>query len=512
MPLRYIALAGSAALMTACSTFENDSGESPVTTNPAFEPRIIWDPAPAEGPGADWRNIGRMELAQRINQVEYDGQAKNVILFIADGLSLTTITATRIYDGQSRGMSGEENYLSFERWGHSALVKTYSENAQVPDSAATATALHTGVKTHSGAISVYARDYLEACGEDAVVPATLMELAEARGLSTGIVSTARLTHATPATAYAHSPDRGWESDVTLPDDARAAGCRDIAEQLIDFRFDHGDGFEVALGGGAAAFRSTERGGMRQDGRDIAEEWSILGGTFVTTRDELRAASGTQAQVLGLFSQSHMPFALDYDEDTTAPTLTEMTEFAINRLDDDEEGFVLMVEAGRVDHAHHGSNAARALADAQEFARAVEQAASMTDPSETLIIVTADHGHVFTIAGYPRRGNPILGLARPAAPNLSDAMTPPDPAMDGRPYTTLGYHNGQNQRSSDEPPLTDEQVMDPDYQQESAIPMGSETHSGEDVIAFARGPKAHLVDGVMEQHTLFYIMAHALGWE
>lgn len=508
--IRTLLLTGSIVSLTACSTLTTGSQATyPVAPD---EPRVIWDPAPARGPGAEWRNLGRVELANRINAIDHEGQARNVILFIADGMSLTTITAARIYDGQSRGMSGEENYLPFETWGHSALIKTYSENAQVPDSAATATALHTGIKTHSGAISVYARDYLEACAEDAEVPATLMELAEADGMATGIVSTARLTHATPATAYAHSPDRGWESDVHLPDDAREAGCRDIAEQLIDFKFDHGDGFEVALGGGASAFRSTDRGGMREDGRDIAEEWSILGGTVVGTADELSATRNAEGPVLGLFSNSHMPYALDYTQETTAPTLTEMTEFAINRLSADEDGFMLTVEAGRVDHAHHGSNAARALADAQEFARAIERAAAMTNPQDTLIIVTADHGHVFNIAGYPRRGNPILGLARPAAPNLSDDPTPPEPARDGRPYTTLGYYTGPHQRPEEGEALTDEQVMDPDYQQESGVPWSSETHSGEDVIAFARGPKAHLVDGVMEQHTLFYIMAHALGWE
>ena len=80
-------------------------------------------------------------------------------------------------------MSGEENYLPFEQWGHSALIKTYSENAQVPDSAATATAIHTGVKTHSGAISVYARDTLAPC-QGGAVPQTLVEMAEERGLST----------------------------------------------------------------------------------------------------------------------------------------------------------------------------------------------------------------------------------------------------------------------------------------------------------------------------------------
>ena len=108
-----------------------------------------------------------------------------------------------------------------------------------------------------------------------------------------------------------------------------------------------------------------------------------------------------------------------------------------------------------------------------------------------------------LSHHPCRGNPILGLVRPPAPNLTDAETSPLPAGDGRPYTTLGYQNAE--------PLTDEIVMDPDYRQESAIPMGSETHSGEDVIAYAVGPWAHLVDGAMEQHTLHHVITHAYGW-
>jgi alkaline phosphatase len=135
---------------------------------------------------------------------------------------------------------------------------------------------------------------------------------------------------------------------------------------------------------------------------------------------------------------------------------------------------------------------------------------MTDANDTLIIVTADHGHVFNIAGYPRRGNPILGLVHPPAPDGSDDPTPPSPAQDGRPYTTLGYYTGGVQRGDET--LTQDQVLDPNYRQQSAVPMGSETHSGEDVAAFARGPWAHLVDGTMEQNTLNRIITWAYGWD
>lgn len=465
-----------------------------------------------DGPGADWRAMAEQELAARLNRPEREGRARNVILFIADGMDIGTITAARILEGQNRGMSGEENYLPFERWGHSALIKTYNENAQVPDSAGTATALHTGIKSHIGAISVFPRQTLDSCAADAVVPATTLERAMDRGMAAGVVSTARLTHATPATAYAHVPDRNWESDTSLPADAVAAGCRDIAEQLIDTWFTDRGAVSVALGGGRAAFRPAGAGGRREDGRDLAEEWSILGGSYVEDAAGLRALDvNGEEPVLGLFTDSHMAYEHDRD-DAEEPSLAEMTEFAIRRLSNDEDGFYLMVEGGRVDHAHHATNAYRALTDAIAFVRAVEAAERLTDPDETLIIVTADHGHVFNIAGYPRRGNPILGLVHPPAPDLSDSQTPPAPAQDGRPYTTLGYYNGPVQRHPDGEALTQDQVLDPNYRQQSAVPMGSETHSGEDIAAFALGPWAHLVDGTMEQHTLNRIITFAYGWD
>ncbi|TGY94020.1 alkaline phosphatase [Marinicauda pacifica] len=505
MTIRSLLLAASVFSLGACAS--NTAQTPPAAYGPAGPDAVAaYEAVTYSGTGAQWRNLGQQELAERINQPLANGRARNVIVFIADGMSLGTVTAARIYDGQSRGMSGEENYLPFERWGHTATIKTYSENGQVPDSAATASAIHTGVKTHNGAISVYARQTLESCRSDADLPATLLELAEARGLSTGIVSSARLTHATPATAFAHVPSRNWEVDAVLPADAVEAGCRDIARQLVEF--DHGNGLELAIGGGRAAFLPSSTGGQRADGRDLTAEWVERGGAYADNRADL-LASPADRPLLGLLASSHLPYELDRGEDEAS--LAELTELAVNRLQGDEDGFYLLVEAGRVDHAHHGSNAARALADAQEFAQAIERASEMVDLSETLIIVTADHGHVFSIAGYPRRGNPILGLVHPDAPDLSDDPTPPATAQDGRPYTTLGYYTGPHQRPP-EGSLTDAEVMDPDYRQESAVPMGSETHSGEDVIAYATGPQAHLVRGVMEQNTLFHIITYAYGWD
>ena len=136
---------------------------------------------------------------------------------------------------------------------------------------------------------------------------------------------------------------------------------------------------------------------------------------------------------------------------------------------------------------------------------------MTDPRETLIIVTADHSHTFTIAGYPHRGNDILGLAR-EVPTIDGAPTHPSKAADGMPYTTLGYQNGpgatSNPRSKD---LSSIDTTALNYLQQAVVPMDSETHAGEDVAIYASGPKAYLVRGSMEENWIYHVMKEAFGF-
>lgn len=160
--------------------------------------------------------------------------ARNVILFIGDGMGVSTVTATRILDGQRKGMPGEENVLSFEHFPYLALSKTYEVNQQVAESAGTATALLTGSKTKAGFIGVSQAAVRKSCASaNGNHLTSALELAEAGGRSTGVVTTTRLTHATPAAAYAHVPERDWESDRDLSDEARRNGCTDIAAQLIE---------------------------------------------------------------------------------------------------------------------------------------------------------------------------------------------------------------------------------------------------------------------------------------
>lgn len=137
-------------------------------------------------------------------------------------------------------------------------------------------------------------------------------------------------------------------------------------------------------------------------------------------------------------------------------------------------------------------------DTIAFSEAVAAAVAMTDPDETLIVVTADHSHTLTIAGYSARGNPILGYAADGDGNvLRDAA--------GVAYTTLGYANGPGARR----PETELDPTDPNYRQRATHPMLAETHAGEDVPAYATGPGADGVGGVMDQHELHAVMRAAL---
>jgi alkaline phosphatase len=466
----------SAALMMA-SVFAACTAQPSVGRNALSKPSEIDPTTFAAGDAA---------LKRRLQLKPNTGKAKNVILFIGDGMGISTLTAARIYTGQKLGKLGEDHVLAMERLPYSALIKTYNTNLQVADSAGTATAILTGTKTKGGVINIARDAARQNCIEALQAPLdSLAQQAAAAGLSTGVVSTARITHATPAVMYAHSADRNWEQPKDIPAPYRQAGCTSIAEQLI--YADHG--LDVVLGGGARAFDT------------IVQDWP---GTYASALPMLKSAPADKP-VLGLFAQSHLPYRRLRPEDTPVPTLEAMTRFAIERLSGNPSGYFLMVEAGRIDHGHHAGKAELALEEAFAFDKAIQAALEMIDLDDTLVLVTADHSHVLTMAGYPARGNPILGVVKGTEENgepSEDAYIAPD----GKPYTTLGYHNGPGAQKGVRDPRTRPGEV---IHQVAAIGSYSETHGGEDVALLAAGPAAYLVGGVLEQHVIYHIMHHAL---
>lgn len=441
------------------------------------------------------------------------GRARNVILFIGDGMGVATVTAARIYAGQSQGLDGESYDLTMDTFPNVALSRTYGNDAQISDSAPTATALMAGVKTDNGVIGVDQTVVPGQCdGADAHAARSIFEMAEEAGLATGIVSTARITHATPASAYAHTPHRDWESTAPAP-------CIDIARQMV--AWPAGDGFEIALGGGRQRFLPASAAGSanprnwRQDGRDLTSEWRQRSPrhVYVQNRTEL-AAAPPDAHVLGLLAIDHMAFEHDRDP-AIEPSLAEMTAIAIRRLQNEPNGYVLLIEGGRIDHAHHAGLARHALNETVAYDTAIRTALELTSRDDTLIVATADHSHTLTISGYAQRGNPILGLS---VEENSVAL-----ARDRRPYTTLGYANGpgavyppQGNGPAQRPDLTNVDTQAWDFHQPALAPTGnetasSETHGGEDVAIYAWGPGDDAVRGTMEQNTVFHVMTRALGF-
>jgi alkaline phosphatase len=493
---------------------------------------------------SSWYSAAQTKLTTKTTQAQAvkSTKAKNVILFVGDGMGISTLTAARILQGQRNNQLGEEGYLSFEQFPYSAQIKTYNVDAQTPDSAGTMTAMISGVKTDVGVIGV---DEDIERGECSTVAGnellTATELAEIKGLATGIISTARITHATPAATYAKSADRNWEDISDMPEAAVNAGCEDIASQLVNFeknleaRFigTDVDGLDFVMGGGRRHFLPKDASansndamsaveGDRTDERNLVTEWQTQypNGTYVMDQAGFDAIADDATKVFGLFNESHMQYEADRANDIAGePSLTDMTTKAIDVLGKNEKGFFLTVESGRIDHAHHAGNAFNALNDTIEFAKAVQAAVDNTDPEETLILVTADHSHVFTIAGYPKRGNPILGKV------VGVGQTTPTLAADNMPYTTVGYANGLGFRN-----LVDETDADasyetaavagrvelngvdtntPGFHQEATVPLGSETHAGEDISLHAMGPGAHLAQGVIEQNVVFHLINQAL---
>ncbi len=438
-------------------------------------------------------------VAGKKTNVTSENHAKNVILFIGDGMGVSTVTAGRIFVGQEMGLSGEEHVLSFETFENVALIKTYNTNAQVPDSAGTATSIMSGYKTNIGTINVRPTEKFSGCGDIAADP-TLAYRANAAGKSVGIISTARITHATPAAMYGYADSRGWEADKDLPEEAQSFGCQSLAAQLTA----QNTPVNLALGGGSKEFSPQQ-----------LDSWASRDDShlYIETVSDFEALDPQEGHdVLGLFTDSHMSFEADRDPNAE-PSLADMTAYAIDNLSSrNDKGYILMIEAGRIDHAHHGGNAYRALKDFQAMDAAVKMALEKTG-DDTLILVTADHSHVFTIGGYPVRGNPILGLVRSFDEETGKISKEYATALDDKPYTTLGYHNGPGDlRRAEDPALTDNLVQSKNYRQQIAIPRSSETHAGEDVPLYANGPGADEVKGVMEQNEIFNVMINAMGVE
>ncbi|QLK24610.1 alkaline phosphatase [Natrinema zhouii] len=267
---------------------------------------------------------------------------ENVIVLIGDGMGFDPIEVTSVVHGD----------LSMQSMTGVGYTRTNSRSGEVTDSAAAGTALATGHKAYNGQVSVRG----EEDDDDPTPLLTQLELAQSRGKATGLVSTTRITHATPAVFASHVPDRGMEEM--------------IAEQYVESEVD------VLMGGGRREFDDDLLARARAEGYEVLFDES-----------DLRAASGDR--LLGLFDDSHVTYTLDRDE--SIPSLPEMTAAAVDRLEDDDDGFFLMVEGGRIDHAEHGNDVQSTVAETEEFDEVVNWALEYAETrDDTLVVVASDH--------------------------------------------------------------------------------------------------------------------------
>lgn len=458
-----------------------------------------------------WRGWAQQTLKKALENQELNRNvAKNLILFLGDGMGVPTVTAARILKGQLSGQSGEETQLEMDKFPFVSLAKTYNTNAQVPDSAGTATAYLCGVKANEGTVGVSAAAVRSQCNTTQGNEVTsILKWAKDAGKSVGIVTTTRVNHATPSAAYAHSVDRDWYSDNEMPAEAVQAGCKDIARQL----FENIPNIDVIMGGGRKYMfpKNTsdveypnvlKHSGTRMDGRNLVQEWTDRvknkRGHYVWNKQQLLSLNPSSVDfLLGLFEPGDLVYDLERNNETD-PSLTEMVDVAIKILKKNPNGFYLLVEGGRIDHGHHEGKAKQALYEAVEMDRAIGRAHLLTSVHDTLTVVTADHSHVFSFGGYTLRGNPIFGLA----PMLSD--------VDHKPFTSILYGNGPGYKvvNGGRENVSTINYQENNYQAQAAVPLSSETHGGEDVAVFAKGPLAHLLHGVQEQNYIPHVMAYA----
>jgi alkaline phosphatase len=432
-------------------------------------------------------------------------QAKNIIFFLGDGMGPTTVTAARIYK------YGEEGLLNFERLDRTARVKTYSADAMVTDSAPSMGAYMTGVKINNDVISLKdakpqapgkdanGNPSVDRCGDsNGSAPMTMLELAKAAGRSVGAVTTTELTHATPASTFAHVCNRNTVYTIAQQIVPGGAGYNERLK----------DGVDVLMGGGRPHFTPFDAAANpkgRADGRDLLAEFKARGYFVAATRADMMSALPNR-KFVGIYADSHLDYVTA--RKPTQPTLAEMATKSIELLSKNPKGFFLMVEGGKIDHALHDSNAKNALEEAVDFDNAIQATLDRMrkiDPGleHTLIVVTADHDHTMVMNGYPKRGNPILGIVRDYATG--------EPALDadGKTYTTLVYGGGPN-RPEVRTGVDEARAQALDYHQETGVRLSGEGHGGGDVKLYAVGAGSAPFRGTIENTRVFELMKAAGG--
>jgi alkaline phosphatase len=392
-----------------------------------------------------------------------------IVLFIGEGLTPHRLAATRVFAG------GADARLALDSMPHLALLANASKDFATPDQAAAATALATGTKVKNRSLAV---------NSDGRRLATLLDLARGRGRATGLITNAQLTDPTAAAFYAHSNDSG---------DYEA-----IARELTD-----ASTIDLIMGGGMVHFLPATKGGERQDGRDLLLELRRNGYDVVKTRAELEGIPAwRRAKLFGAFAPYEMAFTTQIEERSDQPSLADMVRRAIELLQYNPGGYLLVVDAGLMRKAAQSNHAERTFSETIELDRALATARRYAEAKST-ILTCGDVGiGGLSLNGFPFRrdsGIALLGLNSAGQPWLTWATGPNGIGAYGTAKTTKPEGN------PDEPAQTPK----PELLEPAAVATKSALNTVEDVAAFGAGPGTDALQGVLENTAVFRIIRDQL---
>ena len=390
-----------------------------------------------------------------------------IILFIGEGLAPDRLAPTRAYAGGAGGR------LSLDSMAHLALLINYSKDFAAPDRAAAATALATGVRVTNRAVAI---------NGDGKPITSIVELARENRRATGLVTDAKMTDATNAAFYGHPVD---------PNDVDT-----IAAEFVD-----GGKIDIAMGGGAAQFLPSTKGGERQDGRDLLLELRRNGFDIVRTRAELEAIPAwRRPKLFGAFSNVDLAFANQVEERSQQPSLSDMVRRAIELLQYNAGGYLLVVDAGLMRKAAEENNGERTLSETVELDRAVAVARRYAGQRSTIVVCGDAAIGGLSLNGFPFRkdsGIALLGLNSAGQPWITWATGP----NGTRSYGAAKIQGKLNGNESDQAKA--EQLEPAAFYAKSAL------GTVDDVIAFGSGPGTEDLQGTVDNTIVFKILRDEL---
>ena len=385
-----------------------------------------------------------------------------IILFVSDGMVAQHLTAARLYEG------GADGRLAIESMPNAALVRNSANDFSVPDDASATTALATGVKTNHRSLGV---------GPHGKPLATILELAHAAGRGAGLVTTGALTSPGAAAFYARTVD--------------ARDTAAIASQFLTTPI-----FDVVLGGGAADFLPQAKNGTRADGRDLLAQFQTAGVEIVRTKAALEEASSYRSSILlGVFSQGPMAFSHQIESGSEQPSLSDMVRRAIECLQTNRKGYVLVVDAPFVTTAAERNEGEHVITETLALDRAVATALRYAGEKSLIIAVGRHATGGMSLNGYPLRqdhGVALLGTNTSGQPSITWATGPNGPPL---PVAAPGP------ASPAKPPAP--------RNEPAAFQTPSALNTAEDVIAVSKGPGAEKVHGFLENTEIFGVLREAL---